>query len=83
VADWTQTFLDGQPPPPLEAEGEAEQDARQAFYCGGHWGSVPAQRVKQFAMSIKHRSSAVGFRLALSLDRRGASELVVESMQRT
>ena len=81
VADWTQTFLDGQPPASIDDEGNPDADARQATYCGGHWGSVARQRGVQYHMSIKHRTSAVGFRLALSLDQSGSSELSVEPMR--
>jgi hypothetical protein len=66
----------------LEDEGKPEVDERQAIYCGGHWGSAPVIRGKHYHMSIKHRSSAVGFRLAVSLDEQGSSELFVEPMSR-
>jgi formylglycine-generating enzyme required for sulfatase activity len=81
VADWTATFVDGRPAPSL-ADAGSDADERQALYMGGHWGSVPAQRTKSFSMAIKHRSTAVGFRLALSLDQHGSSSLEVEPMKR-
>ena len=81
VCDWTSTSLDGAPLPDLSEEGAPEADERRAIYLGGHWGGTTSVR-GYHDMSVKHRSSAVGFRLALSLDPEQSSDLIVEPMKR-
>jgi eukaryotic-like serine/threonine-protein kinase len=79
VCDWTATFVDGAPPPSLEEEG-TEADERRAFHLGGHWGSAGEAR-GYFELTIRHRASLLGFRLALTLSE-GSSTLVDTSMHR-
>ncbi|MBW2458766.1 MAG: SUMF1/EgtB/PvdO family nonheme iron enzyme [Deltaproteobacteria bacterium] len=81
VCDWTATSLDGAPLPELTAEGQPEADERRAIYLGGHWGGTTSVRGRH-DMSIKHRTNAVGFRLALTLDPEQSSELIVKPMKR-
>jgi serine/threonine-protein kinase len=80
VGDWTSTLVE-------DAGGSAEDagadsDQRQAFWMGGHWGSMGAQSASsRIPMGIRYRSNGVGFRLALSPDAGASSDLVVEPMR--
>jgi eukaryotic-like serine/threonine-protein kinase len=76
VADWTSTSLDGAPLPDLAEEGARAADERQAIWRGGTWGTTAAaSRAMRYSQMIRHRSVLVGFRVALSLDGCGSSEL--------
>ncbi len=80
VGDWTATMVDGGPAPTLEDEGTAE-DKRQAIWRGGCWCTTGlTTRATDWVSS---RVGWVGFRVAVSLDSRGSSELTVEPMRRS
>jgi serine/threonine-protein kinase len=80
VGDWTSTMVDAGPPLALDDEGTAA-DARQAIWRGGSWCTTGL--TTQAADWVSSRSAWVGFRLALSLDSQGSSELTVEPMRRS
>jgi formylglycine-generating enzyme required for sulfatase activity len=83
VGDWTGTMADGAPPPSERDEGNPEIDSRQVVYRGGCYGTTAL-----FAHGMRYttrgmeRLGWVGFRLALSLDAHGSSDLVIEAMRR-
>ena len=78
VGDWTSTMADGAPPPTLDDEGSAA-DARQAIWRGGSWCTTGL--TTHATDWVSSRVGWVGFRLAVSLDSRGSSELTVEPMR--
>jgi eukaryotic-like serine/threonine-protein kinase len=82
VGDWTSTSPDGMPPPSADDEGTAEADDRQMFWRGGTWSSAATAQHMRYAQAVRHFSSWIGFRLALSLDTHGSSELIVEPMRK-
>lgn len=84
VADWTSTSLDGAPLPDLAEEGVRAADERQAIWRGGTWGTTAsATRAMRYSQMIRHRGVLVGFRIALSLDERGSSDLVLAPLARS
>jgi formylglycine-generating enzyme required for sulfatase activity len=80
VGDWTSTMADGAPPPTIDDEGTAA-DARQAIWRGGSWCTTGL--TTHATDWVSSRVGWVGFRLALSLDSHGSSELTVEPMRRS
>jgi formylglycine-generating enzyme required for sulfatase activity len=80
IADWTSTMVDGGSAPSLADEGDPEVERRQAYYVGGHWGTLVSQPPVQ--AGLKQRNNAVGFRLALSLEPGRSSSLTVEPLRR-
>jgi formylglycine-generating enzyme required for sulfatase activity len=80
VGDWTSTMADGRPPATLDEEGTVA-DARQAIWRGGCWCTTGL--TTQASDLLSTRNGWVGFRLALSLDSHGSSELTVEPMRRS
>ena len=78
VGDWTATMADGSPPPSLDEEGTAA-DTRQAIWRGGSWCTTGL--TTHATDWVSSRVGWVGFRLALSLDSHGSSELTVEPMR--
>lgn len=78
VGDWTSTMVDGAPPPGLDDEGTAA-DARQAIWRGGAWCTTGL--TTHATDWVSGRTGWIGFRLALSLDSNGSSELTVEPMR--
>jgi serine/threonine-protein kinase len=73
VADWTST--------PASDDPAASADAAYV-YRGGSWSNSIAAGGTRAAQLASHRVGWVGFRLVLSLDDRGTSELVSEPMTR-
>ena len=76
VGDWTASPADGRPLPDLTAEGSPEADGRQAFSCGGHWGSTTLAQLR-YPTSLRTRSVGLGCRVAFSLPARESSNLTV------
>lgn len=80
VGDWTSTMVDGEPPPALEMEG-MPADGRQAIWRGGCWCTTGL--TTHATDPVSRRVGWVGFRLALSLDTHGTSQLIVEALRRS
>ena len=76
VGDWTSTSVDGRPLPDLHAEGSPDADGRQAYHCGGHWGSTVLAHMR-YPTALRARTTGIGFRVALSLPPDHGSELTI------
>jgi serine/threonine-protein kinase len=83
VGDWTCSSPDERPAPTVNQEGNPHTDERQMFWRGASWSSAAsAQADMRYAQAIRYFSGWIGFRLALSLDSEGSSELMVEPMKK-
>jgi serine/threonine-protein kinase len=82
VGDWTSTGADGAQLEPGDHVG-AETD-QQVVWRGGTWSTAKpaAANNLRYTQSIRNIGDWIGFRLALSLDENGSSELITEPMKR-
>jgi hypothetical protein len=79
VGDWTSTGAEGTE---LTDAREGESDDIQAIWRGGTWASSAVTPSLRYTQALRWRVAWIGFRLALSLDQHGSSELVVEPMKK-
>jgi eukaryotic-like serine/threonine-protein kinase len=83
VGDFTGSIVDGRSAPTLEEEGRESVEGVRAVWRGGCWGTTALfPHAMRYTDPVMARQGWIGFRLALSLDQEGSSELSVEPMRR-